>query len=206
MPGHPWKYNPNEIYQQNWNRTPEIYGYYASLKENVRRDQYIQNGPFYANAKNRIIIRYADVMLWKAEALIELGRQDEALPLINSIRTRAKNSTGLLKFANGNFESNFNIDIYKPGINSTWTKEFAREALRFERRLEFAMEGTRFFDLVRWGIADTYLNAYFNTEKTKRAYLKDGLFQKNRDEYLPIPLTQIRFSKGLYVQNNSYVQ
>jgi hypothetical protein len=46
------------------------------------------------------------------------------------------------------------LDIYKPGENCpAWTQEFAREALRWERRLEFAMEGFRFFDLVRWGIA-----------------------------------------------------
>jgi len=112
----------------------------------------------------------------------------------------------LLKLANGSFESNFNIDIYKPGVNCTWTQAYAREAMRMERRLEFAMEGSRFFDLVRWGIADTYLNTYFLTEKTKRAYLKDGFFKKNRDEYLPIPLNQIRFSHDLYKQNYGYLQ
>ncbi|RKR80142.1 putative outer membrane starch-binding protein [Mucilaginibacter gracilis] len=206
IPNHNYKYDPNTLYLASWNRTPTIYGYFASLKENVQKNQYIQNGPFYASDKNKILIRYADVMLWKAEALIELGRQDEALPLINQIRTRAKNSTGQLKLANGNFESNYNINTYKPGINCTWTQVYAREALRMERRLEFAMEGYRFFDLVRWGIADTYLNTYFTTEKTKRAYLKDGLFKKNRDEYLPIPLNQITFSHGLYKQNNGYVQ
>ena len=208
MPGHPYKYDPNVIYQKNWNRTPDVYGVFASLKENVQKGSpyMVQVGPFYANSKNRIIIRMADVILWKAEALIELGRQDEALPLINEIRTRAKNSTALLKMANGDYESNFKMETYQPGVNCTWTKEFARQALRWERRLEFAMEGSRFFDLVRWGIADTYLNAYFQTEKTKRDYLKDGLFTKNRDEYAPIPLNQIRFSHDLYKQNYGYVE
>jgi hypothetical protein len=60
--------------------------------------------------------------------------------------------------------------------------------------------------LVRWGIADTYLNAYFQGEKDKRKYLKDGLFTKNRDEYLPIPQNQIRFSRGVYQQNPGYLQ
>ena len=59
---------------------------------------------------------------------------------------------------------------------------------------------------MRWGIADTYLNNYFAAEKGKRKYLKDGVFTKNRDEYLPIPLNQIRFSHGLYQQNNGYLQ
>lgn len=206
MPGHPYKYDPNTLYQRNWNRTPDVYGEFASLKENVAKDCpcLVQVGPFYANTKNRIIIRYADVLLWKAEALIELNRQDEALPLINQIRTRAKNSTAMLKMADGSYESTFKVATYQPGVNCTWTQDFARNAMRWERRLEFAMEGSRFFDLVRWGIADTYLNNYFAVEKTKRAYLKAGLFTKNRDEYLPIPDTQIRFSKALYKQNYGY--
>lgn len=208
MPGHPYKYDPNVVYQVNWNRTPDVYGTFASLKENVQKGCpcMVQVGPFYANTKNRIIIRLADVILWKAEALIELGRQDEALPLINEIRTRAKNSTAFLKMADGSYESNFKIETYQPGVNCTWTKDFARQALRWERRLEFAMEGNRFFDLVRWGIADTYLNAYFQTEKARAKYLKDGHFTKNRDEYCPIPLNQIRFSRDLYKQNAGYVQ
>jgi hypothetical protein len=66
------------------------------------------------------------------------------------------------------------------------------------------MEGYRFFDLVRWGIADTYLNNYFASEKTVHSYLQDGLFTKNRDEYLPIPYNQINYSHGVYAQNNGY--
>jgi hypothetical protein len=206
MPGHPWKYDPTLLYQNSWNRSPDVYGSFASLKENVspKCDCFIHLDPFYGNTKNRIIIRFADVYLFKAEALIELGRQDEALTLINQIRTRAKNSTSMLKMADGSYESNFNVNTYQPGVNCIWTKDYARQALRWERRLEFAMEGTRFFDLVRWGIADTYLNTYFATEKTKRKYLKDGLFTKNRDEYLPIPYNQMNFSKGSYKQNFGY--
>ncbi|MEI7522787.1 MAG: RagB/SusD family nutrient uptake outer membrane protein [Mariniphaga sp.] len=206
IPGHPYKYDPSTIYQVNWNRTPDVYGVFASLKENVQKGAYTQVGPFYANTKNKIVLRYADVLLWKAEALIELGRQAEALPLINQIRTRAGNSTGLLKMGGGQSVSNYHISTYEDGVNCNWTQDFARNALRWERRLEFAMEGNRFFDLVRWGIADTYLNSYFATEKTKRKYLKDGLFTKNRDEYCPIPLNQIRFSHDLYKQNYGYVQ
>lgn len=206
MPGHPWKYDPTLLYQKSWNRSPDVYGFFASLKENVspKCDCFVQVDPFYGNTKNRIIIRYADVLLWKAEALIELGRHTEALPLINQVRTRAKRSTAQLKMADGNYESNFNVSTYQPGVNCNWTQEFARTALRWERRLEFAMEGSRFFDLVRWGIADTYLNTYFAVEKTKRDYLKNGYFTKNRDEYLPIPYNQINFSKGVYKQNYGY--
>lgn len=205
-PGNPYKYDPTVIYEASWNRTPSIYGYFASLKENVPKGCpcTVQVGPFYPNSKNRIIIRYADVLLWKAEALIELGRQNEALPLINQIRTRAANSTGALVRADGSKISTYNVGVYVPGTNCTWTQDFARTALRWERRLEFAMEGSRFFDLVRWGIADTYLNNYFATEKTVHSYLQDGKFTKNRDEYLPIPYNQINYSHGVYTQNSGY--
>ena len=204
IPGHPWKYDPTTIYQVSWNRTPDVYGVYASLKENVCKTCYTQVGPFYGNTKNRMILRFADVLLMKAEALIELGggaNLETARQIINQIRTRAANSTAHLKMADNSFESKFNVGTY--GL-AGWDQSYARKALRWERRLELAMEGNRFFDLVRWGIADTYMNGYFATEKSKIAYLKNGLFTKNRDEYLPIPDNQMRFSKGVYIQNVGY--
>ncbi|MCW3804559.1 RagB/SusD family nutrient uptake outer membrane protein [Plebeiibacterium marinum] len=203
IPGHPWKYDPNFIYQKDWARATQIYGHFSSLKENQSPDCdcFQKVPPFMASSKNTDIIRYADVLLWKAEALIELGRQYEALPIINEIRQRAINSTAMLKMNNGNPSSNYNMDIYKSGINCDWTQEFARQALRWERRLELAMEGIRFFDLVRWGIAGNYINSYFVEEQTKREYLKDGRFTTGKHEYFPIPQNQIDFSKGLYKQN-----
>ena len=106
-----------------------------------------------SSSKNRDIIRYADVMLWQAEALIELGRQDEALPLINAIRERAAKSTGRLKDVQGDFTGKFNGHPDNPGINSpAWTADFARKARQWERRREFSQEGHRLFELVRWGI------------------------------------------------------
>lgn len=206
IPGHPYKYKPNLIFKSEWARAPEIYGATASLKEVVSPDSpaFRKLPPFMSSSKNSVLIRYADVLLWRAEALIELGRQDEALPLINQIRARAGKSTGLLVDATGKPTSAYRIDVYKPGTNCTWNQSFARQALRWERRLELAMEGNRFFDLVRWGIAADYLNSYFSVEKTKREYLKEAKFTKNRDEYLPIPFNQINFSKGLYKQNPGF--
>ncbi len=89
----------------------------------------------------------------------------------------------LLKQEDNTPTSNYSMDIYKPGVNCTWTKDFARKALQWERKLEFSMEGWRFFDLVRWGIAAETLNAYFASEKTRRAHLNTANFQKNKDEY-----------------------
>lgn len=203
IPGLPYKYDPGFIFESWWNRQPEIYGDYMSMKEVVLPDCscFEKVLPFMSSSKNRDIIRFDDVILWKAEALIELNREQEALPLINQIRERAAESTILLRDIKGKTTGNFFIETYKPGINCTWDNQFAREALRWERRLEFAMEGFRFFDLVRWGIAAEYVNDYFLVEKTKREHLREAIFTKNRDEYFPIPKQQINFSKKLYQQN-----
>ena len=177
-----------------------------SLKEVVLYDNpcFKKVNPFMSSAKNRDIIRYDDALLWKAEALIELGRHSEALPIINRLRERAKNSTSRLVDQNGNPTANFNVAAYADGVNCNWTQAFAREALRKERRLEMAMEGYRFFDLVRWGIAAEYVNEYLAVEKTRKPYLQQANFTKHRDEYFPIPLSQINFSKKLYQQNQGW--
>ena len=206
IPGHNWKYEPAHVYKESWNRNPGVYGYYASMKENVSPDCdcFVQTPPFFPNSKNKILLRYADVLLMKAEALVELGRQDEALPIINQVRARAAQSTNLLKDANGAPEAKYRVGLYQPGVNITWSQDVARKAVRYERRLELGQEAQRFFDLVRWGIAAETLNAYFNVEKTKHPFLSSAHFTKNRDEYLPIPQNQINFSKGLYKQNLGY--
>ncbi len=203
-PGNPWKYETDLIFEEGWSRTPEIYGYYNSLKENVQSDQYENVDPFYGNSKARIILRYSEVMLNKAEALIELGRHDEALPLINEIRERASNSTEKLVNANGNLLANYKVEQYMPGVNINWSQENARKAVRYERRIELALEGERFFDLVRWGIAEAVLNTYLNTEQTRRDFLQGSSFTAGKHEYLPIPQNQIFWSEDRYVQNPGY--
>lgn len=205
-PGAPWKYEPSRLVTEAWSRNVTIYGTYNSMKENVSPDCdcFINLSPFFGNTKARIMIRLADVMLFKAEALIELGRQNEALPLINDLRKRAANSTGKLKMANGQPVSRYKVEQYVPGTNIVWSQENARKALRFERRLEMALEGGRFFDLMRWGIADQVINAYFDAEKPTRSIFQGARFTKGRDEFLPIPQNQIFFSEGKYVQNPGY--
>ncbi len=205
-PGAPWKYEPARVVTEAWSRNVPIYGVYNSMKENVSPDCdcFINLAPFFGNTKARILIRYADVMLFKAEALIELGRQTDALPLINAIRRRAASSTTRLKRANGQPTSNYNVKEYVPGENVSWDQATARKALRFERRLEMALEGERFFDLMRWGIADQAMNDFFTHEKPTRSIYQGALFKKGRDEFLPVPQNQIFWSEGLYVQNPGY--
>jgi hypothetical protein len=204
VPEMPWKYDPEFIMENSWVRTPEVYGYSMSQKLLVlpTDPSFRKTNPFMGSGLNYDVLRLDEVILMRAEALIQLGDQAEALPLINQIRQRAAGSTDMLKFADGTPTGKFNVQPYKPGINCpAWDQNFAFEALRWERHLEFATEGKRFFDLVRWGIAAEVMNAYFNVEKTRRSYLKDAKFTKNRDEYFPIPQQQISYVKGLYKQN-----
>jgi hypothetical protein len=202
IPTHPFKYDLTFVYDYSWARTPSVYGYYASMKQTqLPTSPSFKNIGFIGSSKNWDILKYDDVLLMKAEALIELGQQNAALPLINQIRTRAAN-TDWLKYTDGTTFSNYMISTYQDGVNINWTKDNARIALQWERRLEFAGESSRFHDLVRWGIAAETVNNYFLEEKTKRTYLNGAAFTDGKNEYFPIPYSQIILSKGLYEQNS----
>jgi hypothetical protein len=163
---------------------------------------------FRGSSLNRDLIRYDEVLLFKAEALIQLGgaaELEEARQIINQIRTRAKNSTWRLIMKDGTPSANFRIEEYPK--DAQWTKDYAWRALQWEMRLELAMEARRGFDLVRWGIAAETLNAYYAVEKTRRtAYMTNAEFTPHKHEYFPIPNRQITYSKGLYKQNLNYDQ
>ena len=204
--GHPFKYQPDVLYDNSWERVPQVYGSFGNMKEQQPAGSSCLRkvGAYFGSSMNVAIIRFADVLLWKAEALIELGRQNEALPLINRVRERAINSTGRLGYSDGTFASNYRISLYEDGVNIDWTKENARKALQWERRLEFAMENSRFFDLVRWGIAAETLNDYLDTERERREFLSNAQFTKNKHEYLPISNDQINYTNGVLIQNPGY--
>jgi hypothetical protein len=201
--GHPYKYDPTKPFSNSWVRDPGVYGNFHTMRSQqlATSSSYFKLGPFMGSAKNIDILRYDDVLLMQAEAYIELGQQANALPLINQIRARAAASTGRLKKLDGTFPSNYNV---KPYTAVNWTQAYARQALQWERRLEFATEGARFFDLVRWGIAEKTLNDYINIEKGRRTFLATAKFTAGRDEYLPIPQSEILFTNGLYKQNPGY--
>jgi hypothetical protein len=146
------------------------------------------------NANNYRLIRLSHVLLWLAECEVELanGNLEKARGYVNQIRKRASNPDGFVKLANGTNAGNYVVKEY----TNAWTdREFARKAVRFEMRLEFAMEGHRFFDLVRWGVADVVLNEFKRVEQTKRSYLRGVSFKKGKHEYFPIPNQEILNSK-----------
>lgn len=158
-------------------------------------------------ANNYRMIRLSHVILWLAEAEVELGNLDRARELVNMIRSRAKSSP-YVTTADGKTAANYVINLYPSGSEWFANQANARKAVRFETRLEFGTEGHRFFDLVRWGIADTTLNAYLAKEATKRRYLAGAQFKKGVNEYFPLPIDEITNSsidgKPTLVQNPGY--
>jgi len=201
--GHPYKYDNTKPFDNSWVRDAGVYGNFHTMRHQqlATSSSYFKLGPFTGSAKNEDILRYDDILLIQAEAYIELGQQEKALPLINQIRARAAASTGRLKKTDGTFASKYNVNVYP---STGWTQDYARKAMQFERRLEFATEGPRFFDLVRWGIAEQTLNGYITKEKVRRSFLSTAKFTAGRDEYLPIPQAEITFTNGLYKQNPGF--
>ncbi len=207
MPTFPYKYEAEYTMTKDNSRTPNTYGYYASLKEVPQRSKgETFDNPWQAFAMNDYVLRYTDVMLMRAEALIETGQLEEARTIINDIRQRAKNSVAKhIQYA----ADQCDIALYPSSYFQT--KESARRCLQWERRLELAMENGRYFDLRRWGIASKTLNAFFETEQnsvydgqTYAQYYKDAHFTPGKNEYFPIPYIQLFYVPGLYTQNKNY--
>ena len=132
-----------------------------------------------------------------------MGNLERARELVNLIRERAANPAGFVpKAVQGAERNDYTIVEGEPAANyvigtydQPWTDaDVARKAVRMETRLEFAMEGHRFFDLQRWGIAAETLNSYLEEEKTKRTYLSGASFTKGKHEYFPVPLEAIERS------------
>ena len=207
MPTFPYKYEASSIMTMDNSRNPSTYGYYTSLKEVPQRSKgEAYDNPWQAFPMNDYVLRYTDVMLMRAEALIETGSLEDARSIINDIRQRAKNSVAKhIGYAANQCE----IALYP--ASDFDTKEKARVRLQFERRLELAMEDNRFFDLRRWGIASSTLNEFFEQEQNcvyegqaYAAYYKDAHFTTGKNEYFPLPYIQMYYVPGLYTQNKNY--
>ncbi len=202
IPGLPYMFNKNYMMEETsiWSRSNGLYGYNVSLKQNVDPaliDSYLIKGSYWASSMNRIVFRYADVLLERAEAYAQLGQPDQAITLVNQIRTRAAGSTQMI----GNYQSQYGVKMYITNYKGSYSKEDAIKIVKMERRLEMGMESERFFDLVRWGDAATVLNKYYAEEISHCAIYNGAHFTSNKDEYLPIPFEQISASNGHYTQN-----
>lgn len=191
-----------DIQVYDWTpREASVYGPYSPKKRmlSINSAYYLPVWP-YVTALNYYIIRYADVLLWRAEAAIETGDLETGRQYINMVRNRAKTGAYVKTMDGSADASNYVIDTY-PEFAS---KEEAVNALHTERRLEFAHEGHRFFDLVRWGVAADVMNNYFESEKMSRSHLTNAVFVEGKNEYQPIPRSQMDLSQGNMVQNPKY--
>ena len=200
----------------DWIRDQNNGGPYSPIKNLYFK---AQTGTFTDNnfwtpgvtANDYMIIRYADVLLWAAECEVEVGSLAKALTYVNTVRARAADPSGWVKKSGGTPAANYKVGLYTAFLS----QDFARKAVRFERKLELAMEGQRFFDLQRYSIdpsanysnngymADV-LNAYIAKEKGRRTYLQGKTFTKGKNEIFPIPQQQIDFEHGALVQNPNY--
>ena len=163
-----------------------IYGPYRAKKfipsaaEVAAGIQWLGNG-----SVNYSVHRYADILLSRAEVAVEANDLATALDLVNMIRTRAGNQ--VVTFADGTPAANYVVEPYP----SFPDQDFARQAVRFERRLELALEGFRWYDLVRWGIAEETILEFYATED-RPLLTASGTYTS---DFLPIPASQIDLTR-----------
>lgn len=191
---------------RNWIRDQGYAGPYSPKKQVYRQSQEGQltevgNWTSGWTANNYQYIRFAEVILWAAEIEIEVGSLEQARTYINQIRNRAKNSN-YVTLPGGAPAANYVIEPY---TNPFASQDEARLALRHERLLELGMEGHRFYDLVRWGIAKQYIDNFLAYERPLRpdVYTGNNNFAPHRVVY-PIPLRQIDLMRGALKQNTGY--
>lgn len=188
-------YKGFKIYQTDFVRDLSYAGPFFSKKHVAEPEGYGIGGWGNLSANNYRYMRLGMIILWLAEAEVELGDLDRARELVNMMRTRAANPDGFVpNTTQGTDRNDFtivpggaaNYDVATYDI--AWANPAtARDAVRFETRLEFAMEGHRYWDLVRWGIASETLNAYIASESQHRSYLVGKSFTQGKHEYFPIP-------------------
>lgn len=193
-------YKEFQIHQTDFIRDLSYAGPYSPMKHVGEPEAFGIGGWGNLTANNYRMMRLSMVILWLAEVEVELGNLEVARDLVNQIRERASNPEDFIPKAiqgTDNRQSftltnedaaNYTIGEY----NEPWTDQAtARKAVRFESRLEFAMEGHRFFDLQRWGVQSNVLNAYIQSESRTRVYLQGRSFTAGKNEFYPIPTEAI---------------
>ena len=205
VPGTPYMFNTSFMISETnaWSRSGGTFGYFVSLKQNVDpalTDIYLfLCDSQWASSMNRVVFRYADVLLMRAEALAQLGQTTEAIALVNQVRNRAAGMT--TNSVVSGYPNKYGVRYAVGKYNGSYSKEDVMKIVKMERRLELALESERFFDLVRWGDAATVINKYYTSESEKMNFLMGSQFTANKNEYLPIPWEQMAASNGHYTQN-----
>ena len=194
-------YKGFQIHQTDFIRDLSYAGPYSSMKHVAEPEGFGVAGWGNLSANNYRIMRYGMILLWLAEVEVELGNLERARELINQLRERAANEEDFVPrveqspnsrqeftFVDGEVAANYRVSTY----DEPWTdQDLARTAVRFESRLETALEGHRFFDLQRWGVQEEVLNAYLDSEEEHRVYLRGVSFNAPQNQFFPIPTEAI---------------
>ena len=189
----------------DWIRDQSYAGPYSPKKQVYKKadeGKFTENGTWTTGftANGYRMIRYADLLLLLAECQIETGDLSGALENINLVRKRAANPKGFVIEKDGiTPAATYDVKPY-PAFPD---REYARAALRMERKLELGMEGHRWFDLNRWKITVDELNRVLEYEKTMpwgRSIYGNAVVGPEDVTY-PIPQRQIDLSDSCIVQN-----
>jgi hypothetical protein len=175
------------------------------------------NGIGFYNGKNYRMYRLTNILLWRAEIAVEDNDLELARSVVNLIRNRAKGSTPVMglctSYSNLSINpvvdwtkpaANYKVEPYPSGHPAFSSKSEARKAVRMEIRLEFATEGHRFFDLRRWTIDEVVLNDYIARDNQFRTFMQGAVYDPEKDDYWPLPQSQIQLQKRVLLQDPSY--
>jgi len=189
----------------DWIRDQSYAGPYSPKKQVYKKSQegiYTEVGNWTSGytANGYRMIRYADVLLLKAECEAWTGKDDLGLAEVNAVRSRAANPDGFVKELDGTtLAANYHIGLY-PAFSDP---QFALKAIKFERKLELGQEGHRYYDLQRWNNVESELNRILEFEKTMpwgNAHYGPA-FVGPEDVNYPIPESQIEAHRGRLLQN-----
>ena len=206
-----WGINPGN----NWILRQSTAGPYTMMKS-IAPQREPNATESYSKAVNECLIRFADVLLWAAEVEVEIGSLSKAEQYVNMVRARAANPAGFvhtyiddndpLKGFTNIPAANYKVGLYTGQFTANG-EAFAREAVRFERKLELAMENHRFYDLRRYDNGTGYMADALNTNldhevnhipgflfEERDAYLAGARFKTGKNEFFPIPQSQIDIS------------
>lgn len=166
-----------------------------------------------STALNTRYIRYAHVLLWRAECAVEENNLGMARDLVNQVRERASDDILMGRCLSYTFPSapgseDAEVDYEQPAANyllgeydSFPSQEYARAAVRMELRLETAMEGNRFFDLRRWGLLDEVIPDYIEKDSEFRTFMEGAMFDASKHDYWPLPESQLDIQEGVLQQD-----
>ncbi len=160
-----WDYPGATFYNRPFSEFQLQFGFDSMIKKYQNYDQ--DNEGIWISEINEKALRYADILLMYAEALIMQGKTEAAYPLINRVRNRA------------------DLADLEPGMS----QEALMAEVRHQRMIEFFREGLRFYDLKRWGLLEEEI---MNSDKVGREF-----FDASRHDYFPIPQNELNTNPNI---------